>query len=180
MYLSASTIKLLFVSLLLMVSSCSDSQNRRQKQQKKSLTVAETIEMNKMVVSNEQTVITSFVEDNMLSMQRTETGLWYKIDVVGQGDPVKKDRVITIDYEVALLDGTICYSSDSTGYKSFLVGKGGVEPGLEEGVLLLNKGSEATFILPSHLAHGLMGDDEKIPPRAILRYEVKVIDIKDK
>jgi FKBP-type peptidyl-prolyl cis-trans isomerase len=51
---------------------------------------------------------------------------------------------------------------------------------LEEGILLLKKGSKATFIMPPHLAHGLLGDDDRIPSRAILRYEIEVIDVKNK
>lgn len=180
MFLSTSYIKMIFLGLLLLISSCGDSQNRARRTKRKPLTLDETIEMNKIQVGNEQAFITAFVEENGLKMQRTETGLWYHISNDSKEIPVVTDKVVILDYEVSLLDGTVCYSSDRTGYKEFLVGKGGVESGLEEGILMLRKGSEATFILPSHLAHGLMGDDDKIPSRAILKYEVKVIDIKDK
>ena len=64
--------------------------------------------------------------------------------------------------------------------KVFLVGQGGVESGLEEGVLLLKQGSKATFLMPPHLAHGLVGDDDRIPARAILKYKVEVVDVKNK
>lgn len=171
---------MVFLGLLLLISSCGDSQNRARRAKRKPLTLDETIEMNKIQVGNEQAFITAFVEENDLKMKRTETGLWYTISNDTTGFPVLVDKVVILDYEISLLDGTICYSSDSTGYKEFLVGKGGVESGLEEGILMLRKGSEATFIMPSHLAHGLLGDDDKIPSRAILKYEIKVIDIKDK
>ena len=59
-----------------------------------------------------------------------------------------------------------------------IVGRGGVESGLEEAVLKLRKNSSAILILPPHLAHGLIGDGNKIPPKAILVYKIKVIDIK--
>jgi FKBP-type peptidyl-prolyl cis-trans isomerase len=49
---------------------------------------------------------------------------------------------------------------------------------LEEAVLKLKNNSEAILILPSHLAHGLLGDGNKITPKAILVYKIKVIDIK--
>ena len=180
MRLSTLYCRILFLCLLLSISSCGDSQNKARRQKRKPLTLEETIEMNKMQVSNEQIFIAAYVEENHLIMDRTETGLWYAISNDMLSAPVENDKVVVLDYKISLLDGTICYSSENSGYKEFLVGKGGVEAGLEEGVLMLRKGSEATFILPPHLAHGLVGDNDRIPSRAIIKYEVKVIDIKDK
>jgi FKBP-type peptidyl-prolyl cis-trans isomerase len=33
--------------------------------------------------------------------------------------------------------------------------------------------------MPPHLAYGLIGDDNKIPARAIIVYDVEVIDFRD-
>jgi FKBP-type peptidyl-prolyl cis-trans isomerase FkpA len=60
------------------------------------------------------------------------------------------------------------------------VGRGGVESGLEEGILLLNEGGRAQFIMPPHLAHGLIGDDNQIPSRSIILYEIEVVEVKNK
>ena len=62
--------------------------------------------------------------------------------------------------------------------ESFVVGKGGVESGLEEVVKYLHAGDNARFILPPHLAHGNFGDGKKIPPGAILLYELKLLAVK--
>jgi len=74
------------------------------------------------------------------------------------------------------LNGKFCYSSDSTGLKKFKVGQGGVESGLEEMLLMMHKGDTAEMLMPPHLAHGLMGDQKKIPTLAILHYLVMVKD----
>ena len=37
---------------------------------------------------------------------------------------------------------------------------------------------KAKAILPSHLAHGLLGDRENIPPQSILYLDVELIDLK--
>ena len=60
-------------------------------------------------------------------------------------------------YEVITIDGTVCYSSDQTGPKTIVIGKGGAEVGVTEGLRLLNKGDVASLILPPHLAHDLIG-----------------------
>lgn len=134
-------------------------------------------EVNKILVEKDAEVINSFVERRGWEMQVSETGLWYMIYENGNGVNIKKDDYITFNYEVKLIDGTSCYSSDSLGVKSFVVGKGGVEAGLEEGVLMLQKGSKARFIMPPHLAHGLLGDENMIPARAIIIYDVEILEI---
>jgi FKBP-type peptidyl-prolyl cis-trans isomerase len=121
--------------------------------------------------------IKNYIKANGLKMKETQTGLWYSINKEGVGGLAVKGDYITLKYDLRLTDGTLCYSSDDLGFKKFTVGQGGVESGLEDAVLMLRKGSQATFILPPHLAHGLIGDDNKIPARAILIYNVEVIDI---
>ncbi len=110
-------------------------------------------------------------------MKRTETGLYYMIHEHGTGPRAERGLYATIDYAVYLLNGTLCYASDSLNPKQFLIGQGGVESGLEQGILLLREGDKARFIMPPHLAHGLLGDDHKIPGRSVILYELEVLDI---
>ena len=111
-------------------------------------------------------------------MSNTATGLWFMIYEKGTDIKIKKNDLVELKYNLWLIDGTLLYSSDSTGLKTFIVGKGGVEAGLEEGLLLLNNKSKARFILPPHLAHGLIGDGNKIPGRAIVIYDIEIVNIK--
>ena len=39
-------------------------------------------------------------------------------------------------------------------------------------------GDQAKLILPSHLAHGLLGDLDKIPPQSILLIDIQLNTIK--
>jgi FKBP-type peptidyl-prolyl cis-trans isomerase len=135
-------------------------------------------EINKVLLSKDTENIQQFITRRGWQMQTTQSGLWFMIYVNGNGDKVAKNDLIELKYKLWLIDGSLINSSDSIGLKAFRVGQGGVEPGLEEGVLLLSKGSKARFILPPHLAHGVVGDGDKIPGRAILVYDVEVIDVK--
>jgi len=135
-------------------------------------------QINRHLVNKDAELIKSYVDRRNWDMQTTETGLWYMIYKEGVGNKIIKDNFITYNYEVRLFDGTLCYSSDSLGAKSIIVGQGGIESGLEEGFLLLNKGSKARFILPPHLAHGLLGDENRIPARATLIYDIEILEIK--
>jgi FKBP-type peptidyl-prolyl cis-trans isomerase len=163
------------------ICSCSGSQNRSEKRSKKKEIPLETyIQRNKQLVADEQKKIAEYIDKNGLEIEQTQTGLWYSILKPGTGAKVVKGQVVSLKYNIKLLDGSVCYSSEDSGPKVFLVGQGGVESGLEEGILMLQKGSSAIFIMPPHLAHGLVGDDDRIPSRAILVYEIEVLDVKNK
>jgi FKBP-type peptidyl-prolyl cis-trans isomerase FkpA len=133
------------------------------------------ITANRMLLKKDKEKIQQYIADQNLSLTETESGLWYGIIRQGEGPVVKEGMLVTLSYKVSLLDGTVCYSSAEKGVKQFITGKGGVESGLEEGVLLLQEGSKAVFIMPPHLAHGLTGDGDKIPARSIIVYEVELI-----
>lgn len=133
-------------------------------------------EANRNLLIQEAGRINDYIENHQLNVVQTGTGLRYQIHNQGEGELVKEGDVVTLEYEVRLLDGNLIYSSEKDGDKTFLVGRGGVESGLEEAILKLRKNSVATLILPAHLAHGLTGDGNRIPSRATLVYEIKVVD----
>lgn len=132
---------------------------------------------NRILVEKDRARIEAFAGRMEWDMKESQTGLWYQVYENGSGDKASQGMVITLEYTLSLTDGTVCYSSDSLGYKKFIIGSGGVERGLEDGVLLLKEGDRARFIMPPHLAHGLTGDGDKIPQRAIIVYDVKVVKL---
>jgi FKBP-type peptidyl-prolyl cis-trans isomerase len=85
-----------------------------------------------------------------------------------------EQKQITIDYEVKLLDGTLCYSSKTEGKKTFVVEEGNIESGIHSAVLYLKQGDKALIMIPSHQAHGLLGDFKKIPPQMPIIYDIEI------
>ena len=130
-------------------------------------------------VKVEDQQIEDFISWQKWEMQKTGTGLRYLIYESGNGKKAEEGKVAEIEFAVRLISGELVYSSDINGPKEFLIGKGGVEPGLEEGILLLHEGDRAKFILPSHRAFWLFVGQDKIPPKATLIYFVKLIKIYD-
>lgn len=135
------------------------------------------IKANRYLIRSEEEDIDDFVRRRGWKMEKTGTGLRYSIETAGKGNKARYGQRVTLAYKVLLLTGDVIYDSNELGYKQFTVGRGGVETGLEEGILLLRKGDKAKFILPSHLAYGLLGDSEKIPPRTPIVYLIEVVDI---
>ena len=133
--------------------------------------------INKYLVKRQQEIIAAYVERMGWDMKVSETGLWYMISEEGKGAKAEKEKIITLDYKISLLDGTECDASEPGKPKSFRIGHGGVEPGLEEGTMLLREGDRALLIMSPHLAHGNFGDRQNIPAGEILLYDVHVISI---
>jgi FKBP-type peptidyl-prolyl cis-trans isomerase FkpA len=132
---------------------------------------------NRLLLKKDKEKIMAYISQHKLDMKESETGLWYRIDKRGHGKTASNGQQISLKYKVSLLDGTLCYSSDSLGPKKFTVGRGGVESGLEEGVSMLREGDRALFIMPPHLAEGLPGDGDKIPAHSVIIYEVEVLKL---
>ena len=170
----------LFVLLAIFaVSSCQNRYNESKYQQQRENINKELVNVNRQLISKDSLKILGYARMHNWDMNVTGTGLWYQIVEHGRGVKVKEQDIVTLDYNVKLLNGTICYSSDSTGNKVFKVSKGGVERGLEEGVLLMHQGDSVRFIMPPYLAYHLMGDLKKIPPRSIIIYEVRLKSVKN-
>jgi len=162
--------------LILSFFSCNSEEQRPKVIGKRQLDSA-FVEANKHLVKSENEQIEDFIRRYKWNMTKTTTGLRYQIYQKGQGEPVTTGKVVKLHYILSLLSGDTCYTSHKDGLKVFLVGKGGVEPGLEEAILFLRKGDKAKIIVPSHLAFGLLGDQRKIPQKAVLVYDLEVTDV---
>lgn len=160
------------------ITGCRQAPAPAQVERNKSFIDDSLINANKQAIQNEDAQIRLYISRMGWKMKETGTGLRYLIIEKGDGPKAKPGKIARMDYELCLISGELCYSSKKTGPKEFRIGRGGVESGLEEGILLLHKGDRAKFILPSHLAFGLVGDQDKIPGRCALIYDVHLLSLK--
>ncbi len=135
------------------------------------------VKANQHLVRTESEDIAAYMLRHGLEMKETGSGLRYTIDGKGKGLRAEQGKVVRLHYTLRLLNGTECYSSKQRGIMEFLVGRGGVESGLEEAILLMREGDRGRFILPSHLAHGLPGDGDCIPAKAVVVYDIQLIAV---
>ncbi|MEQ9187111.1 MAG: FKBP-type peptidyl-prolyl cis-trans isomerase [Cryomorphaceae bacterium] len=136
-------------------------------------------DINRRMSQEEDAAIDRYIEQHAWSMNKTGTGLRYMIYKSGPEGPLAAEgQIATVNYAVSLVDGTVVYSSDDQGKRSFLIGQDNVESGIHEAIQYLKIGDKAHVILPSHLAHGLTGDNDKIPPRSTVIYDIELLSLR--
>jgi FKBP-type peptidyl-prolyl cis-trans isomerase FkpA len=140
----------------------------------------------------EATSAQKYITDNKLTPIATASGLKYVITKPSiKRKPLNGDTVY-VNYTGKTLDGKVFDSSVETVAKAaglqqagrkydpidLVLGAHRVIPGWEEGLLLLNDGAKATFIIPSALAYGERGGGEAIPPFSTLVFDVELVKVK--
>ncbi len=134
------------------------------------------VNANQQLLKKESDEIDYYVKAHKQPFTNTKLGIRYFVYKPSiKGDSVKAGQVIKMKYTVSLLTGDVCYSSDTDGIKTFKVGEENLESGIHRGVQLLKRGDKAYIIIPSHLAHGLLGDFKKIPPQMPIIYDVEIL-----
>lgn len=172
-----------YINLILFLMSFSVSCDQKPQPLKEDvhpkITQQETlIKANRYLVKSENEEIDNYIARHGWDMKKTGSGLRYMIYQHGSGPLAKKGQVAVLNYKLMLITGDVVYSSDSTGPLVFEIGHGGVESGLEEALPILRKGDKARLVIPSFLAHGLLGDQKKIPPRSTVIYDIEVVNLK--
>ena len=137
------------------------------------------LRINQTLSSDDRAAIEQYIEQSGLQgMRQSPTGLFYLIEGDSSGRRAALNSIVEYRYSIALLDSTECYNPAEP--KQIMVGKGGVESGVEEALQLMHEGQRALLIIPPHLAHGLAGDGDQIPPRAILVYTVELLSVAER
>lgn len=125
----------------------------------------QSTQMHRELAAEEEIDIQLFLAQHAdWKMTKTGSGLQYYIYEHGEGKLAEVGDYAQVEFKITLLDGTLCYETEKNEFQEFKVDLSEVETGIQEGVKLLHQGDRAKLIIPSHLAHGLVGDMNKIPP----------------
>jgi FKBP-type peptidyl-prolyl cis-trans isomerase FkpA len=167
----------LFSFCLILFLACGNEEKK--KKPVKTYTKEQLLNANQADLRRESDDINAYVSRHHLEMKMSGTGIRYMFLAQStRGDSAKSGQMAKVAYRVFLLDGTLCYSSDKDGIREFKIGEDHVESGIHEMVERMKTGDRTRFILPSNLAHGLLGDGDKIPPRVPVLYELELISLK--
>lgn len=174
------TFILFSAALLLLISSCNEKKPVNQNDYTDPSQFDENLkEANRLLTRSEDDQINDYIMMKGWNMSKTKTGLRYLIYIQGNGIKAENLSIVRFSFRTELINGYVCYDSKTDGYQEIQLGKSAMPGGLEEGLSMMREGDRARFILPSHLAFGLLGDQDKIPAKAILIYDVELLQVRN-
>lgn len=137
------------------------------------------LQENRNAVKLEDRDIDLYVQRQGLSVERSGTGVRHMLLRDTPGASVRAGQWAQVRYRMELLNGDTAYTSSNEGPESFLVEEDDVESGLHEAIQRLSPGDSAIIIIPSYRAHGLIGDQDQVPPRTSVVYRIGLVGIRN-
>lgn len=114
-----------------------------------------------------------YAKSHNMPFIKTASGIRYFVyKPSAKGDSIREDMNVEVSFEIRLMDGTLCYSSKTGEKRKITIGHDQVESGIQKGLQYLKRGDKAILLIPSPLAHGLLGDFKKIPPQMPIVFDV--------
>ncbi len=146
--------------------------------------------MNKMRQAEQERLV-AYIRDNNITVQPNEKGLYLIVNKKGKGKAIQAGSQVSFNYTGSLLDGTVFASNvqriaeDAGIYDSqrtytpeqFVMGQAHYVEALQEGMMGLTQGTQATLIAPSSLGFGSVGRGEKIGPYTPLIYHIEILSV---
>lgn len=137
------------------------------------------IEAHRAVLQKEIESIEAYIADRDLDVNRNGTGIYYQIDSLGSGPNPQTGDEVSYTYKISMLNGSVLYESEANAAK-LLIDQEDAEIGLHEALKMMRLGDKGFFILPSHRAFGVAGDQNKVPPFTALVYQLEILEIQKK
>ncbi len=137
-----------------MIMSCSDD---------------DTIDYTK---ANDEEII-KYIDDHNLDAQKSNTGLYYVIEELGEGAQPNANSTVTVKYKGYFTNGEVFDQSDSNGITFNLQQ---VIAGWTEGITYFKKGGKGILLIPSRLGYG-DNDRGSIPGGSVLIFDLELLDI---
>ncbi|WP_419211638.1 FKBP-type peptidyl-prolyl cis-trans isomerase [Maribacter sp. X9] len=117
--------------------------------------------------------ITDYLTTNNIEAEKTESGLYYTIENLGDGEQPTATSNVTVAYKGYYLNGTVFDQSQNDG-TTFALNR--VIKGWTEGIPYFKEGGNGTLFIPSHLAYGSYNYNG-IPGGSVLIFDVKLLSV---
>ena len=127
--------------------------------------------------SIEDTTFAAGLDVDLSLMTKTSTGLYYRDREVGTGAVASAGAQVVVHYQGWLSDGRFVDSSIGRSPYAFVLGAGRVIEGWDEGVAGMRVGGKRQLVIPPSLGYGAAGSGGRVPPNAILVFEVELLSV---
>ena len=134
------------------------------------------LQLNRALAEFENENIAEYVAKTDTSFRQSPAAFWYKIEDEGNGAALQRGDKVHILFNLVLLDGSVCYTPDNKGDQIITLGRYDIIRGLDEALLMLREGGRGTFIIPSDLAFGMVGDQNCVGSKQTVIYEILFVE----
>lgn len=166
---------LLITVLMLIISACNSQEQKQELPYTTKIEFEESmIQSHKRFIEKSATAINAYIDSSDYKFTASGTGLRYAIIENGYGVQPKKGNEVKINYTIKFLDGEAVMEFDKPKAMSFYIEQSDVETGLHEAIQLMKVGEKSEFIFPPHLAFGMSGNRNGIPPQSTLVYTIEL------
>ena len=129
--------------------------------------------------SSEKENINKYLTNNSITVEPTESGLYYVETLAGQGKQAEAGKKVKVHYKGTFLDGEKFDSSFDRGTPiEFVLGQGQVIKGWDEGISMMKEGGKALMVVPSIIAYGSQKRGS-IPAYTPLVFDVELVEVID-
>ena len=132
-----------------------------------------------MLRDEEPLIVQAYVDEHNISVEPTESGIYYIEKKKGKGKNPKKDDWVSVHFTVWKLNGEKLFSTyDRTDEPmDFEFGGRFENEGFQQALGMMKEGGKAEALIPSVLAFGAQGAGQVVPPYAPLFYEIDLVDV---
>lgn len=169
------------LALVICLPACGDPKKQPKREERlyseadKKAVKDQFVKANQQLMQKENDEMDNYAKMHKMAFIRTGSGIRYFVYKASEkGDSITPGMQVNMDFVLSLLDGTECYNSKREGRKTLVIAQEEAESGIHKGLQYLKRGDKAILLIPSPLAHGLLGDFKKIPPQMPIVYEVQV------
>lgn len=138
-----------------------------------------TVFSDEMIAAKNDADILAYIEAEGLTATKTESGLYYTMDVEGEGDQPTETSKVTVAYTGFFINGTKFSESVASGAPFNL--SEDIIYGLKEGIPYFKVGGEGKLLIPAHLGFGSynhnISQSNVIPGGSVLIFDINLISI---
>lgn len=129
------------------------------------------VNANKYIAESEAASINAYIERRKWPMVQMPNGGWLWEYERGAGEAIQPDERVALCYNLEAINGVRIYTDKRD---TVMVGRQQTMVGLDAALTSLHHGSKARLVLPSSLAYGIAGDNDRVPKSAIVILDVTI------
>ncbi len=168
------------VLLCLGLIGCQETTVRKPIYQSKDDFLNSSVTRNKKLNNQQQFLFQQIALRDSFEFKPSPEGYWFTISESNNNNTIKPstgDQVI-FEYSIQSIENRHIYEKNELGEISYIVDKEEILPILRYAVKELSVGESGIFLVPSYLAHGYLGDGEKIGINEPLRLIINLKELK--